>query len=87
MKKTKTTWLVLLAATACACVYFRSAPQYVSTARIKVENDGGIVGGVNHPEASALPYDPYFIHVNDTPHIQITQLASAQNHSGHDTNH
>jgi len=36
--------------------------------KIKVENDGGIISGIK-PAAAA--YAPYFIHVNDAPHIQI----------------
>ena len=36
--------------------------SYASTARIKVENEGGIVSGMgNSPAATSFGYDPYFI--------------------------
>ncbi|MBW8863523.1 MAG: von Willebrand factor type A domain-containing protein, partial [Verrucomicrobia bacterium] len=35
--------------------------EYASTATIKVENDGGIIGGMKSQAATAYPYDPYFV--------------------------
>ncbi|HSY17876.1 MAG TPA: von Willebrand factor type A domain-containing protein [Candidatus Acidoferrales bacterium] len=35
--------------------------EYASTAKIKVENDGGIITGFSQAAATAQPYDPYFI--------------------------
>ena len=35
--------------------------QYASTARIQVQNDGGIIQGMATPAASGFVYDPYFI--------------------------
>jgi len=35
--------------------------EYASTAKIKVENEGGIISGFNQPAAAAMRYDPYFI--------------------------
>ena len=35
--------------------------EYASTAKIKVENNGGIISGINQAAATAQPYDPYFI--------------------------
>ncbi|MDR3458347.1 MAG: hypothetical protein P4N60_12930 [Verrucomicrobiae bacterium] len=75
MKRPKTIWLILLAAAICA--FHQPAPRHVSTAKIKVENDGGIINGINHPAATALAYDPYFIHVNDVPHIQLSDARTA----------
>jgi len=70
MKRPNAIWLILLAATILLYVCYQPVPRYASAAKIKVENDGGIISGIK-PAATALAYDPYFIHVNDTPHIQI----------------
>jgi len=35
--------------------------EYASTARLKVENDGGVTAGLNVPSAAASSYDPYFV--------------------------
>ena len=35
--------------------------EYASTARIQVQNDGGIIAGMNTPAAGNFSYDPYFI--------------------------
>jgi hypothetical protein len=67
MKKSILIWLILLAATICVCC--QPAPRYAARARIKVENNGGILNGFNNPTAKAYPYDSYFIMEN---HIQIS---------------
>lgn len=69
--------IVALAVTAMVALTFWWPIPPPPRARIKIENDGGIILGSNHPDASAMPYDPYFTHVNDAPHIQISCVASA----------
>ena len=66
MKPARLLWPVLLLAAICIC---QSPRQTITSARIKVENDGTIVAGI-HPTTTPALYDPYFIHVNDTPHLQ-----------------
>jgi capsular exopolysaccharide synthesis family protein len=51
----------LITAIIATAVTFILPESYASTAKIKVENDGGIVNGFNNPAATAFPYDPYFI--------------------------
>jgi capsular exopolysaccharide synthesis family protein len=52
----------LITAIIATAVTFILPESYASTARIKVENDGGIVAGMgNSPAATQFPYDPYFI--------------------------
>lgn len=52
----------LITAIIATAVTFILPESYASTARIKVENDGGIVSGMgNSPAATSYGYDPYFI--------------------------
>lgn len=51
----------LITAIIATAVTFILPESYASTAKIKVENDGGIINGINSPAATAMPYDPYFI--------------------------
>jgi len=51
----------LITAIIATVVTFILPESYASTATIKVENDGGIIGGINQPSATAFPYDPYFM--------------------------
>src|ERR1035437_5084618 len=52
----------LLILCASVTVTFLLPESYASTARIKVENEGGIVSGMgNSPAATSFVYDPYFI--------------------------
>jgi polysaccharide biosynthesis transport protein len=51
----------LITAIIATAVTFILPESFVSTAKIKVENDGGIVQGFNQAAASQMPYDPYFI--------------------------
>jgi len=51
----------LITAIIATAVTFILPESYASTAKIKVENDGGIIPGFNQNAATAMPYDPYFI--------------------------
>jgi succinoglycan biosynthesis transport protein ExoP len=52
----------LITAIIATAVTFILPESYASTCRIKVESDGGDIGGMNgSPAASVSPYDPYFI--------------------------
>jgi len=51
----------LITAIIATAVTFILPESYASTAKIKVENDGGIIAGFNQTAATAMPYDPYFI--------------------------
>jgi hypothetical protein len=72
MKRPNNICLILLAATISLCVCYQPGARYASAVEIKVENDGGIVIGFGRTSVTTQPYDPYFIHVNDAPHIQIS---------------
>ena len=51
----------LITAIIATAVTFILPESFASTAKIKVENDGGIIQGFNTPAAPSMPYDPYFI--------------------------
>ncbi|MBW8864137.1 MAG: capsular biosynthesis protein, partial [Verrucomicrobia bacterium] len=51
----------LITAIIATVVTFILPESYASTATIKVENDGGIIPGMNSQAATAYPYDPYFM--------------------------
>ncbi len=51
----------LITAIIATAVTFILPESFSSTAKIKVENDGGIISGYNTPAATAMPYDAYFI--------------------------
>ena len=51
----------LITAIIATAVTFILPESFASTAKIKVENDGGIINGFNTPAAQSGPYDPYFI--------------------------
>ena len=51
----------LITAIIATAVTFILPESFASTATIKVENDGGIINGINSPAATAMPYDPFFI--------------------------
>ena len=72
MKRPNAIWLILLVATISLCACYQPGTRYASAVKIKVENDGGIIDGFGRTSVTTQPYDPYFIHVNDTPHIQIS---------------
>jgi hypothetical protein len=71
MTKPKIIGLIAVVAAAVTAFSCWQTDRRETCPKIKVENDGGIINGINHPAATALAYDPYFIHVNDTPHLQI----------------
>jgi len=51
----------LITAIIATVVTFILPESYASTATIKVEADGGIIGGMSSQAATAYPYDPYFM--------------------------
>src|ERR1700733_12196843 len=51
----------LITAIIATAVTFILPESYASTARIKVENEGGIITGMETPSAVNYGYDPYFI--------------------------
>jgi succinoglycan biosynthesis transport protein ExoP len=51
----------LITAIIATAVTFILPESYASTAKIKVENDGGIINGFGQAAAQNQPYDPYFI--------------------------
>ena len=51
----------LITAIIATAVTFILPESYSSTAKIKVENDGGIIGGFGQAAATQFPYDPFFI--------------------------
>jgi hypothetical protein len=69
MKSPRIVWIILFLAT--ACVYLQPASQPDQTARIKIENDGGLIAGMNTPAATAFGYDPYFIHENSIAQVSV----------------
>jgi len=68
MTKPKMISLVVLAVAAVSCW---QPGRQTSQARIKVENNGGIIAGRNTMASNQFGYDPYFIHENHTPEISI----------------
>ena len=51
----------LITAIIATAVTFILPESYASTAAVKIENEGGIVAGMNTPAATQFGYDPYFI--------------------------
>lgn len=51
----------LITAIIATTVTFLLPESYSSTARIEVQNDGGIIQGMTTPSAGGFMYDPYFI--------------------------
>src|SRR5580704_13266846 len=51
----------LITAIIATAVTFILPESYASTARIKVENEGGIIQGMETQAAGNFSYDPYFI--------------------------
>src|SRR5882672_11228893 len=51
----------LITAIIATAVTFILPESYASTTKIKVENDGGIINGIQSTAATSMPYDPYFI--------------------------
>jgi hypothetical protein len=74
MKKTRATLIVLLALTACVCWLPKPAATLV---QIKVENDGGIIAGMNKPSSAQFGYDHYFIPVNSLSTISLPATKKA----------
>lgn len=74
MKKPRAALIVLLALTACVCWLPRPEATVV---QIKVENDGGIIAGMNKPSSAQFGYDPYFTPVNSlsTVSLPVTKKA------------
>ena len=51
----------LISAIIATAVTFILPESYASTASVKIENEGGIIGGISTPAATQFGYDPYFI--------------------------
>ena len=77
MRKPRNIWFILLAATLCV-IYWQPDAQPTPTARTKVENEGGIIAGINNAPASAqFSYDRYFIPENFVPNVSVPNVTTA----------
>jgi hypothetical protein len=84
MTKPKIIGLIAAVATAATAISCWQTGRQETHSKIKVENDGGIINGFGQSSATTQPYDPCYIHVNDTPHIQLTDAELVSLSSEHD---